>query len=61
MKTEINLSVIDRLMDTELTDLMGVRDQLFDLTPTAITHFTVADTDLPSAQILASKELASAI
>ena len=27
MKIEINLSVIDRLMDTELTDLMGVRDQ----------------------------------
>ena len=48
-------------MDTELTDLMGVRDQSFDLTPAAITHFTVADTDLPSAQILASKELASAI
>ena len=61
MKTELNLSVFDRLMDTELTDLMGVRDQSFDLTPTAITHFTVADTDLPSAQILASKELASAI
>ena len=61
MKADIDFSAIDRLMDTELTDLMGVRDQSFDLTPTAITHFTVADTDLPSAQILASKELASAI